>query len=125
MADDVEHAAALQPRRILLALEMHRDREPHMRTFGETQEIDMNGTVAHGIGLQGAWDHACFLAPNLQHERRGQERALARVALKLAVVNRYSFGLFLAAVDDPWHGAFAPRPESMSFARALARFRAQ
>ena len=58
VADDVEHAAALQTGRRFVALKVDRNGEADGGAFGQAHEIDMDGAIGDRIALDFARDHA-------------------------------------------------------------------
>ncbi len=107
MAHDVEHAAALQAGRGRLVQEVHRHVDGDQRVLAETQEIDMDGEVAHRIELHVAGDHPRLGAVEVEHEDRALEMAGMELLGDGAVVDRDRLRLLLVAVKDAGNTALA------------------
>src|SRR5204862_3434828 len=125
MSNNVQHAAALQARRIFLAAETDRNCQDDFRSLLQPHEIDMHGAIADGIELHCARDHTRLIAVELKQKWGGQKCAGSDMALKFVLRNGDWFGGTSAAVHDPGNKPLPARLIGRSFAGLGARFGTQ
>src|SRR4029077_5727075 len=87
VGDDVDGAAALDPRRGLRGLNAQGNADPDGRAFAEPHEIDMDREVAHRIEVEVARNHAMLLALEIDVVNRGQEPAGQDALTQVLVVD--------------------------------------
>ena len=82
MADDVQHAATLQTRRLLFVDEVDRHLDLDLHVLRDAQEVDMDGAVGHRMLLQLARQDAMRLAVDGDFIQVGEETRAAQLALQ-------------------------------------------
>src|SRR5205085_6296394 len=75
VGDDVDGAAALDPRRLLRIDHVDRDAHADARTLAEAKEIDVHRQILHRIELVIARDYALLAAVEIELVDRGEEAA--------------------------------------------------
>ena len=121
VANDVEHAAALQPRGRRFVEEADRDFDGHVRILAEPQEIDMDGKLADGIDLNRAGNHPRLLALDVEHVDRALEMAGVNLLVDRAVIDRDRLRLLLVAIENAGDAPLAPLRARAALARAASR----
>ena len=122
MPDDVDHAAELQARRIFLAAEADRNRDPHARAGLEPHEIDMDRTVGDRIDLDGAGQDPHLLAADVQHHQGLEHGARVVQLAEGALVDLHGLGIAFSAIDNAGNLALAAHLIGRALAPRGARF---
>src|SRR5690606_9278107 len=121
VANHVEHAALLEAGAGFLVGEHDRHCDLDLRILGETQEIDMDRTVADRMERNILGQGADLLATDVDHDDRVHEVAHAELARQLLGFHVNRGGFFLAAVNHSGDAAFATQCTGGSLASPIAR----
>ena len=108
MANDIEHAAALQALGFLLTLETDLDRNRERRARDVADEVDVDRRIGDRIELNVTGQNPSDVAIDLEVVEAGEEATLSELAFQHVVVERNGERLAAAAVDDGGRAAFAP-----------------
>src|SRR5262245_42548093 len=103
VADDVEHAAALQAGRERLVDELDRHIDADAATGADALEVDVHGHVIDRIDLHLARDDAALLAVDIEFKYGGQELAARDQFGQLGELEGDVLRLAAVAIDDAWH----------------------
>ena len=100
-ADDVEHAAALEARRLVLVDEAHRHVDVDHRPLLGAQEVDVQRVVGDRVQLRLARQHLEALVAEVELEHRAEEaRVLGQLEPDLLERHGDAQRLLAAAIDD-------------------------
>ena len=121
VADRVQHAAALQARRLLLVDEADRHRDGDLGVLGNAQEIDMQRPVGDRMELDVLGQGADGRAAGVDHHHRVHEVAGVQHLHQRLLLEVDGEGLFIVAVDDGGDAAFATQRTGGSLASPFAR----
>src|SRR5690606_23972242 len=121
VADDVQHAAALEPRTVLLVDEPHGDPQRQRGTLRDAEKIDVYREVANRIELDVAGNDARLLAADVDHVERRQEASALQVPQQRLPRKRDRLRRLAVAVDDTGHEALAPDCAGGPLADLVAR----
>ena len=109
VADDVQHAAALQARRLLGIDELDRDGDGDPRFLADAQEVHVDRNVGDRVELNVTRQHMVGCVTDLDVEQVGEKARGAQNAFELQTVQRNRYRLFLVAVDYGGDPASAAR----------------
>ena len=121
VAHDVEHAAALQARRVVLILEAHRHRDGDLGVLGDAKEIDVERPVGDRMELDVLGQRARRLAADIDHHHRVHEVARVKELHQRLLLDVDRRGVFVVAVDHGGDAAFTTHCTGGSLASPLAR----
>jgi hypothetical protein len=119
--DDLDRAAALHARALLLADHVHRNHDLDGLALGNAQEVDVDWEVAYRIELVVARNDANGLAVDVDLEDRGQEVAGEDQLLGLIEVEGNRLGRLTGTVDNSWNLALATNSTGGPLAAPVAR----
>ena len=118
MADDIEHAAALQALAFLLTLETDLDRNRERRARDVADEVDVDRRIGDRIELNVTGQNPSDVAIDLEVVEAGEEATLSELAFQHVVVERNGERLAATTVDDGGRAAFAPERPRAPLCRA-------
>src|SRR5205823_12041530 len=121
VGDDVDGAAALDPRRLLRIDHVDRDAHADARTLAEAKEIDVHRQILHRIELVIARDYALLAAVEIELVDRGEEAAGIDALLEIGMIDRHVERRLAVAVDHAGHAAGAAFRTSGAFAGPRTR----
>ncbi len=116
VAHDIEHAAALQAGRGRLVEEAHRHLDIDQGVLADTQEIDVDGKVAHGIELHAVGDHPHLGAVHVEGEDGALEVPGVELLGDRPIVHGDGLRLMLVAIKDAGNAPVAACGAGATFA---------
>ena len=122
VADDVEHAAAADARRIILVDEADRHVDVDGAVRADAQEIDMQRTVVDRVELDVAGERAGLLAAHIDHHDGIHEVSVGQRLDQRLFLDVDAYRVLLVAVDHGGYSAFAANSTGGSLACPFARF---
>ena len=123
--DDVEHAAALEARRLVFIVEAHGHRDVNLGVLADAQEIDVDRPARDRVEVDRLRQGPVRLALEVDHHDRVHEVAGREHLGQKLLLDMDREGLFLFAVNHGGYPSIAAQCSGGSLASPVARFGGQ